>query len=410
MAQGMVAAAPLSPEEQAARQYTAQMNAQLGVIDNLKIPEDQKQKYRDALFKVYQKSNNKVYKAPDGTIYAADINDPDSFIPGSVPYANPTVGNEIMGEFKQAQAAGYTGGILQFRADSVKSKAMQAEWTRAHYGGRDMDQLSPEEADQAMAKYQEEKSPLLTSTGQGLVYDTNNQPHVFTHTSTSRKTYPGANGASPTPPTAPISPKTPVQNGTTPSNGAPAPAVTLAELRNKAAKLNNRAPIAPKSPIGPALDFTKATPATAAADKDVNTAVGLADAAHRAEIAPMDVRAGLQRAVAAGIQNALEKRFNQTALDNLIKHYGIANDFQAWLEHNETGALPDTIFKQLVAIADSNVTAKKAAQTQSRGGNTSGTTPQGGETKEFHDNGKIYDIPADKVEAFKKKHPNAKEQ
>ncbi len=103
------------------------------------------------------------------------------------------------------------------------------------------------------------------------------------------------------------------------------------------------------------------TPEYTNAEKDYNTAVGLATAAHNAEKAPPDVKAGLQREIAGRLQNTLEKRFNLQAMDNLINHYGIANNFETWLSRTETGALPDNVFHEVVAMADNNVVEKKSA-------------------------------------------------
>ena len=48
-------------------------------------------------------------------------------------------------------------------------------------------------------------------------------------------------------------------------------------------------------------------------------------------------------------------------MDNLINHYGIANNFETWLTRTETGALPDNVFHEVVAMADNNVVEKKSA-------------------------------------------------
>jgi hypothetical protein len=105
---------------------------------------------------------------------------------------------------------------------------------------------------------------------------------------------------------------------------------------------------------GPYPPYTKAK-------DDYATAIGLSTAAHAAAVADESVKAGLQRQIAGRLQNTLEKRFNLQAMDNLISHYGIANNFQTWLTRTETGALPDQVFNELVAMADNNVLEKKAA-------------------------------------------------
>ena len=110
----------------------------------------------------------------------------------------------------------------------------------------------------------------------------------------------------------------------------------------------------------------------------------------------------------------MEGRFNQGAYENLSTKYGWDNTFQGWLNHISTGQLPDEIFKAIVSEAHDNLaSAVKAKQdlvaNMKEDGGSDSSNASGG-TQEFNENGKIYDIPADKVEAFKKKHPKAKEQ
>lgn len=211
-----------------------------------------------------------------------------------------------------------------------------------------MDQLSPKEADQAMAKYQEEKSPLLTSTGQGLVFDQQNQPHVFTRTSTSRKTYPGANDAatasSPTDPsiTAPSS-------GTPTPPGATPPPKTLGHVKEKAAALNPPAASSSKSPIGPALDFKKMTPELTAANKKYNDAVGLVSFADKVQKNPTNPQE--QRQFAMAMARTMANRFQMQEYDLEVKNSGLANTFQQWLNNMSTGALPQNIIDHLVQSA-----------------------------------------------------------
>jgi hypothetical protein len=380
-AEQLIAAAPLSPDQDAARKYTAQINAQLSAIDKSGMSDENKERAREAVFKIYQKTSNKVYRSPDGTIYAADINDPDSYIPGSVPYKEDTINSVKIGEFKAAQADGYTGTIAQFLADSTKSKAMQAEWTRAHYGGRDMDQLSPEEADRAMAKYKEESSPVTTSTGQSLVFDQNNQPHVFTHTGTSHKTFSGANGAPAATPPAGTGATQPPAEATHPqTSGAPAgastatPPKTLGDVKKKAAALNPAASGSSKGPIGPALDFKKMTPDVAAANKKYEDAVGLVDYAEKVKQHPDNAQE--QRDFAIMMERTMSGRFQTAAYDLEVKNSGVANTFQQWLNDLSTGALPPKILNNLVQAAHDYKDAAAAEVAAAKGG--SGATPNAG--------------------------------
>jgi len=139
-------------------------------------------------------------------------------------------------------------------------------------------------------------------------------------------------------------------------------ASTPSEVKKKAQALNppaaapRRAGVSVGSPL-----FQGQTRGYTTAQGDLNTAIGLDAAAHNAENADPSVKAGLQREIAGRLQNTLEKRFNLAAMDNLINHYGIANDFATWLTRTETGALPDNVFHEIVAMADNNVVEKKAA-------------------------------------------------
>jgi hypothetical protein len=295
-----------------------------------------------------EKRNYKVFDVPGVGPKVYDMNDPESIPEGAVPHVNPSVGNEILSEFNAAKAAGYTGTIMQFKADSTKSKAAQAEWTRAHYGGRDMDQLSPEEADQAMAMYQQEKTPTVTSTGQALVYDNNNQPHVFTHTGTSTKSFPGAKGAPSTPTPSTVTPP----NSSATSSSTTAPPKTIDGVKKEAAKINPQAssvPKASKSPIGPALDFKKMTPEITAANKLYQDAVGLVDYADKVQKHPNNAQE--QRDFAIKMERVMSGRFQTAAYDLEVKNSGIANTFQQWINDISTGALPQQIVDHLVQSA-----------------------------------------------------------
>ena len=396
-AQLEIAAAGLTPEEKGIAQARAdaagnlfafQANSKLYEMmnprptDPAEIPEWEKGKraYQNELLQgmmgIKNKRNIKMFTVPGSTTpIPLDQNDPESWPEGAVPYKEPTIASIEIEEFRQAQNAGYTGTIMQYKADSVKSKAIQAEWTRAHYGGRDMDQLSPKEADQAMARFKEESTPDTTSNGQTLVFDQNMQPHVFTHTTTSHKSFSGAGGgpsAQPSPPSVTTSP-----------NGAAAPN-TLAGVKGKAAKLNpptSSAPRTPKSPIGPPLDFKKMTPEITAANKLYNDAVGLVEYADKVQKHPNNAQE--QRDFAIKMERVMSGRFQTAAYDLEVKNSGIANTFQQWVNDIKTGALPQQIVDHLVESAHdykdsmaAEVAAAKGTSPDSSGGSS---TPNAGD-------------------------------
>jgi hypothetical protein len=238
-----------------------------------------------------------------------------------------------------------------------------------------MDQLSPEEADQAMARYQQEKTPTVTSTGQTLVYDQNNQPHVFTHTGTSTKTFPGAKGASTNPSTATPSAGT----NTSPSTSNPTPK-TPADIRREAEKLNSQTSSSPKgskSPIGPPLDFKKMTPEITAANKLYNDAVGLVDYADKVQKHPNNAQE--QRDFAIKMEKVMSGRFQTAAYDLEVKNSGIANTFQQWVNDVSTGALPKKILDNLVQSAHDykDAMAKEVEAAKGTTPNSGGSTPDG---------------------------------
>lgn len=251
-----------------------------------------------------------------------------------------------------------------------------------------MDQLSPEEADQAMEKYKEESSPVTTSTGQGLVFDQNNQPHIFTHTSTSHKTFPGANGATPPPAATGTSAATPPASGATtkpPVAGTAPPAATtqpktLGDVKKKAATLNpSSGSNTLKSPIGPALDgFKKMTPDVSAANKKYEDAVGLVDYADRVKQHPDNAQE--QRDFAIMMERTMSGRFQTAAYDLEVKNSGIANTFQQWLNDLSTGALPPKILNNLIQAAHDykDATAKEVEAAKGSAPSYSGSTSDAG--------------------------------
>jgi hypothetical protein len=362
-AQGIAAAAPPSPAQAATTAAGAKNVGDLAIIQgkmkNLKTlfpnaPPEQQRKWFEELAQSITgiKAGQEKYFSQLATTKDADGKEHYWRIP--------------MAADQDPEEVDFNGQTMVPKSTAHPSTAAEAQWIRATYG-KDLEQLSPEQASEAISRYKQLNTPSSTTTGQTLVYDQNNQPHVFTHTGTSTKTFPGARPSAET--------GTPAAK---PSSGSQASPSTLKKEAEKHRPSGTAS--TPRSPIGPAIPgFTKLSREVTTARNDYDTAKALVDVADRAMKAPPDVKAGLQRQVAATIQNTLEKRFNQAAYDNLVQHYGIANSFQAWLDRQETGALPDAIFKQLVAIAHSNLEGKKVElQTALQG---SGGSPDSGQWK-----------------------------
>ena len=255
------------------------------------------------------------------------------------------------------------------------STSAEAQWIRATYG-KDLEALSPEQAQEAVSRFRQLNTPSTTSTGQSLVYDQNNQPHVFTHTGTTSKTFPSAKGSSSTP-IAPASAST-----TAPPNGATGAKKTPAELRKEADKLNSRSSStskSPRSPIGPALDFKKMTPEITAANKKYDDAVGLTKFADKVQKNPSNPQE--QRQFAMAMARTMANRFQMQEYDLEVKNSGVANTFQQWLNNFTTGALPPNIINNLVKSAHDYKDAMAAEVEAAKGTTeTPSATPTNGKS------------------------------
>ena len=217
-------------------------------------------------------------------------------------------------------------------------------------------------------------------------------------------------------PLGPVQPSTPDnKKGAQPPNAEPTKKTTPADIKKQAEKL--RTTSAGSGPgnvrVGQPI-LQGATPASKKADDEILEASNIDNLATIAEKAPQNMKAEKTRFLLGRLQKVMEGRFNQGAYENLSTKYGWDNTFQGWLNHISTGQLPDEIFKAIVSEAHDNLSsAVKAKQdlvaNMKEDGGSDSSNASGG-TQEFNENGKIYDIPADKVEAFKKKHPKAKEQ
>ena len=198
-------------------------------------------------------------------------------------------------------------------------------------------------------------------------------------------------------------------------NAEPTKKTTHADIKKQAEKLKTTSTGSGPGNVRVGQPILQgATPASKKADDEILEASNIDNLATIAEKAPQNMKAEKTRFLLGRLQKVMEGRFNQGAYENLSTKYGWDNTFQGWLNHISTGQLPDEIFKAIVSEAHDNLSsAVKAKQdlvaNMKEDGGSDSSNASGG-TQEFNENGKIYDIPADKVEAFKKKHPKAKEQ
>lgn len=257
------------------------------------------------------------------------------------------------------------------------STAAEAQWVRATYG-KDLEQLSPEQATEAVSRYQQLRTPTSTSTGESLVYDQNNQPHVFTHTSTSKKTFPGS-GTRPGVPSAPSAAATPYTGTAHPPGkdgqvtgveeaGSPPPSTTP--------RKSSTAPKQPKSPIGPAIEgFTKLSPEVTNARKDVIAATKIDSLANQALASHEPVQ---QRQLALAMIRGMAGRVNMQEFQQYTTKMGVENTIDGLIKGIESGQMPDGVIKQLVDASHANLKASKdALQVAIQG---SGGTPESGQS------------------------------
>jgi hypothetical protein len=157
------------------------------------------------------------------------------------------------------------------------------------------------------------------------------------------------------------------------------------------------------SPTGDKVLGRKDTAVTTKAKKDYVDAYKLDSVAKQVEQNPED--AVNQKRLAVALERQAAGRFTTQALDYIRKAGWSAEVEQFW-NNIDNGTLPATVILQLIKGAHQNLKAAKdamdEAETLGGGGDTQGT-------KKFTDGGKTYAIPSDKVDAFKKSHPNATE-
>lgn len=345
-AQQLAAAAPVSPVQAATTAAGAKNAGDLAIIQgkmkNLKTlfpnaPVEQQKKWFEELAQSITGIKAGQEKFFSSLATTKDANGDEHY------WRVPMAANQ------DPEEVDFNGQKMMPKTATHQSTAAEAQWIRATYG-KDLAELSPDLASEAISRYKQLNTPTTTSTGQALVYDQNNQPHVFTHTGTSKKTFPGANGAAPTS----TGTASPVTGGTSnPAN----PNKGTAAHRSPGTTAST-----PRSPIGPAIEgFTKRTPEVTVANKEVVEAAGLDSLANQVAQRPND--AINQKRLAVSLEKMSAGRFTTQALDYVIKA-GWGNTLEQWANNPTTGALPQDVVRQLVDGAHENLKAKKDALKQ----------------------------------------------
>ena len=186
----------------------------------------------------------------------------------------------------------------------------------------------------------------------------------------------------------------PVGSGSQPKSGGKGPAPKAAATKSGGA-------------AGDKVLGRKDTAVTTKAKKDYVDAVKLDSVATQVEQNPQE--AVNQKRLAVALERQAAGRFTTQALDYIRQAGWSAGAEQFW-NNIDNGTLPDTVIRQLIKGAHQNLKAAKDAMDAAENLGAA-PAPKGGKggAKRFVDKGQPYDIPADKVDAFKKAHPNATE-
>lgn len=233
----------------------------------------------------------------------------------------------------------------QNRADYAKSK-----------GYTSVDEMTFQDDQDMMASMKQASTPTTSGSSQSLVYDQNNDPHIFTKKTSSSKTFPGATTTAKTPP----------------PTGGTATAASPADLKKRVPKGNGGS----SSQFGPAMtDLHKATPTENKAAADVLAATKLDSLANQALASHEPVQ---QRQLALGLIRGMAGRVNMQEFQQYTTKMGVANTVEGLINGITSGQMPEGIVQQLVNAAHANLKAAKEAQAAARTHAPDVATPQTG--------------------------------
>jgi len=370
-------AAPIAPAQEAAQKYEAGVNAQLSTIDKSNMSDEDKERARAAVFKIYQRPNYKFLDVPGLGTQMFDMNDPDSIPEGAVPHVKETITDEELSEYKQAVAGGFKGTIQEFRA-SKSGKMTAGQLLQDSYlatlgfpSGTPWETLT----NQQRSGYQLYLNGLKqrTANHQATITDRDGNVHVIDLSSTSGPVEMARPATSNQPPEA--------------TGGQPAPTTPQA-VKNKAASIRPRAT---KADI--VLNFKKATPDYTKAKNTYNDTERISKLADKWILQP---NSEADANFVLALIRSEAGRVNQQEIGQMFNAGGISEAPERWAAKAGHGELAPDLRKQLVDFVHLQRDAAKEVVDEMDTG-SSGTAPKGPPTRAFgtvNHNGKNYYVDA----------------
>src|SRR6202453_892825 len=358
-AQGVAAAAPVPPEQEATRKYTAQVNAQIALIDKSGMSDDDKARAKQAIFKIYARPNNVWLDLPDGTTVLGDKNDPDSIPPGAKPHLTATMGNTELDQYNKGIADGSIPlgtSLIQWKS-SQTGKMSSGQLLQVSYlatiglpYGTSWDKLTAPQ--RSGYELYVNKLKQHFGTRQATITDRDGSIYIVDLSSSSGHSM----AASPTPASsAPQSAAPPQGNAGTPK---PKP---------------QGGPKAKPSKDSLVLNFKKSTPSYTKADNTYQDSNRIAKLADKWVTIPAGQRSEADGNFVLALIRSEAGRVNQQEIAQMFNAGGVSEMPERWAAKAGHGELPDDLRTQLVDFVHLQRDAAKEARDEM--GGDSGTTP-----------------------------------
>jgi len=359
-AQEAVSSAPLSLEQQKTNEYTAQVNAQVAMIEKSGMSDDDKTRAKQAIFKIYARPNNVWLDLPDGTTILGDKNDPDSIPPGAKPHLNPTAGSTDLGQYNQGITNGTIPAGTSFEAwkagqkPSTSKLGINVESYRKLHNIPAGQPLTPDQLNFIEQQIALSSAAPSTNITTSVKQDVNG---MWVPVTEENRHVPGFG----------VILSDPLKGGQSAAGDAvqqPAANGASQSAVHKATPSGTTHPASASKPTANGSSTTKVgaplfqgrTPAIAKAQNDVVDATKLDSIASQVEKKPND--AFNQKRLAVALERSSAGRFTVQALD-YIKQIGWGASIDEWAAKPTTGALPPQLVRQLVDGAHENLKAAK---------------------------------------------------
>jgi len=358
--QSDIAAAPLSADQQATQKYTAQVNAQLAVIDKSNLNDEDKERAREAVFKIYAKPSYKGFDVPGVGYRMFDTNDPESIPDGAVPHVAPTAGNTNLAQYNQGITDGTIPAGTSFAQWTASQKSstskfgMNVESYRKLHNIPAGQPLTPDQLNFIEQQIALSSAAPSTNITTSVKQDVNG---MWVPVTEANRHVPGFG----------VILSDPLKGGQSAAGDAvqqPAANGASQSAVHKATPSGTTHPASASKPTANGSSTTKVgaplfqgrTPAIAKAQNDVVDATKLDSIASQVEKKPND--AFNQKRLAVALERASAGRFTVQALD-YIKQIGWGASIDEWAAKPTTGALPPQLVRQLVDGAHENLKAAK---------------------------------------------------